>query len=179
MKILKTILIIIVLLIVIILVVALFVPKEMNAEREIVINKPKQQVFDYIKFLKNQDNYSRWNTIDPNMKKEYRGTDGTAGFVYLWDSENPNAGKGEQEITKIAEGERVDFELRFIKPFKSVAQAYMTTEAVNDNQTKVRWGFKGKMNYPLNIIKLFMNPEKAVGDDFAFGLTRLKEKLEK
>lgn len=179
MKIVKKILIVIVVLLVIIFVTALFVPKGMNAEREIVINKPKQEVFNYIKSLKNQNNYSKWASMDPAMKKEFRGTDGTVGFVSAWDSEQGDVGKGEQEIKKIAEGERIDFELRFIKPLASTAQAYMTTESITDNQTKVQWGFSGNMAYPFNIMKLFMNPEKSVGDDFATGLSNLKGILEK
>lgn len=179
MKILKKILIGIVLLVVLLLVVALFIPKEMKAEREIVINKPKQEVFNYIKFLKNQNNYSKWASMDPAMKTEFRGTDGTPGFVSAWDSEKGDVGKGEQEIKKVIEGERLDTELRFIKPFESTAQAYMTTESVSDNQTKVKWGFSGAMAYPLNIMKLFMSPEKSVGDDFSTGLNNLKSVLEK
>lgn len=35
------------------------------------------------------------------MKREFRGEDGTVGFVAAWDSENPDAGKGEQEIIGI------------------------------------------------------------------------------
>jgi hypothetical protein len=179
MKILKKILIGVVLLIVILLVIALFISKEMTAEREIVINRPKQEVFNYIKFLKNQNNYSKWASLDPAMKTEFRGTDGTPGFVSAWDSEKDNVGKGEQEIKKVVEGERLDTELRFIKPFESTAQGYMITEAVSDNQTKVKWGFSGRMAYPLNLMKLFMNPEKSVGDDFSTGLNNLKTILEK
>ena len=73
----------------------------------------------------------------------------------------------------------MDTELRFIKPFESTAQGYMTTESVSDNQTKVKWGFTGNMAYPLNLMKLFMNPEKSVGDDFSTGLNNLKSILEK
>ncbi len=47
------------------------------------------------------------------MKTEYRGTDGTVGFVSAWDSPVRDAGKGEQEITKIDDGKRIDYELRF------------------------------------------------------------------
>lgn len=179
MKFIKRLLFAIVLLVVLVLIVALFVPKDMTAEREITINKPKQEVFNYIKLLKNQDNFSKWAMMDPAMKKEYRGTDGTVGFVSAWDSEKGDVGKGEQEIKKIEDGQRIDCELRFIKPFESTAQAYLTTDAVDSSSTKIKWGFSGKMAYPLNIMRLFMDPEKAVGDDFSTGLAKLKTVLEK
>ena len=160
------------------LVAGLFVPKGMKATREIVINKPNAEVFNYIKHLKNQDNYSKWGSMDPNMKKEYRGTDATPGFISAWEG-NKKVGQGEQEIISIEEGKKLNTELRFIKPFKSVAKSSMTTEAINDSSTKVSWGFEGTMNYPMNVMKLFMNMEKAIGNDFSTGLSNLKVLMEK
>src|ERR1700746_3146280 len=90
----------------------LFAPTNFMIDRSIVINKPKDQVFPYLKSLKNQDVWSTWNLIDPNMRKNMTGTDCTVGAVYSWDSQVKNVGKGEQEIKKITEGERVDLELR-------------------------------------------------------------------
>lgn len=176
---LKKILIIIGILIAIPLVVALFVKKEYSIEEQITINKPKEQVFDYIKHLKNQNDYSKWATMDPEMEKSFRGTDGTVGFVSAWKSDNEDVGSGEQEILKIDEGKRIDFQLRFFEPFESSDQAYMTTESVSANQTKVKWGFDGKMDYPMNLMLLFMDFEGMIGDDLATGLKNLKDKLEK
>ncbi len=178
MKILFTILKIIGVLIALILIIALFVKKEIKLEKEIVINKPKVMVYDYVKLLQNQNNYSKWATMDPSMKKEFKGTDGTVGFVSAWDSDNKDVGKGEQEITKM-QGDRIDYELRFMKPMKAINYAFMGTESISDSSTKVIWGFNGKMNYPLNIMNLFFDAEKMVGDDFAIGLDNLKRILEK
>jgi Polyketide cyclase / dehydrase and lipid transport len=160
------------------LVVALFVSKDFNVEKEITINKPKQQVFDYVKYLKNQSNYSVWAKMDPNMKSTFTGTDGTVGFVNSWDG-NKDVGTGSQTITAITEGQSLETDLKFIKPWESTAKAYMTTSAVNDSTTKVIWGFKSKMAYPMNITKLFMNMDKMVGDDYQNGLNNLKAVLEK
>ena len=178
MKVLKKILIVLAILITIPLLVALFVGKEYAVEREIVINKPKATVFEYLKLLKNQDNFSKWASMDPDMKKTYSGTDGTVGFISHWESENDQVGHGEQEIKKITEGERIDFELRFIKPFESTENAYMTTEAISESQTKVRWGFKGHMDYPTNIWLLFLDFEEMIGGDLQTGLEQLKTELE-
>jgi uncharacterized membrane protein len=177
MKILKKILLVVVAIIVFLLIVALFTKKDYAVEREIVINKPKQQVFEYIKYLKNQDHYSVWAMIDPNMKKDYKGTDGTIGFVSAWDSEK--MGKGEQEIIAIKEGDQVDFDLHFIKPMDSKAKASMSTSAVSDNQTKVKWDFSSRMPYPMNIMMVFMDMDKMLGDDLQTGLNNLKGVLEK
>lgn len=179
MKILKKILVGIVAIVVLILLIALFVKKEYTVEREVSINKPKQEVFDYIKMLKNQDNFSVWAKRDPMMKKEYSGTDGTVGFKSAWDSDNEHVGKGEQTIAKINEGERVDFDLHFIKPFDGKATAYMITTAGAGNDTKVKWAFEGRMGYPMNFMLLFMNMDKMLGKDLETGLNNLKGVLEK
>jgi hypothetical protein len=178
MKILLTILGIIVGLIVLALLIALFVKKDYTVQREIVINKPKQQVFDYIRYLKNQDNYSKWAMMDPNMKKSYSGIDGQPGFVSSWESDNKDVGTGSQEIKGIKDGEKIDLGLHFIKPFEGRADAWMTTTALSPEQTKVTWGFHSKMKYPMNIMLLVMNMEKMIGDDLSTGLNNLKKLME-
>ncbi len=178
-KVLLGLVILIVAIVVLVLIVAAFGKKEYSVEREVVIAKPKKEVFDYIKYIKNSENYSKWVMMDPNSKKEYKGTDGTVGFVYGWDSENKNVGKGEQEIKGISEGEEVTYELRFYKPFEGVAGAYMGTDSLGPDQTKVKWGFNSKMPYPMNIMLQFMNMEDMLGKDLQIGLDNLKGVLEK
>ena len=179
MKILKTVGIIVVSFIGLILIVAAFTKKEYAVERDININKSKDSVFNYIKYLKNQNNYSKWASMDKNMKKEFSGIDATKGFISSWDSDNKDVGKGEQEIKGIVEGESVDYKIHFIKPFEGFADAYMTTETIANNQTKVRWGFSSKMKYPMNIMLLCMSMDKMIGNDLAIGLGNLKGILEK
>jgi len=122
MKIVKRILLGIAAIIAIVLITALFVPKDYSAEREIVINKPKATVFDYVVHLKNVTRYNTFAQKDPNMKTSFKGIDATVGSVFLWDG-NADAGKGEQEIRNIVPGERVDLDLRFIKPMEGKADA--------------------------------------------------------
>ncbi len=178
MKILKYILIGVVSLVALLLIVALFTKKEYGVERELVINRPKAEVFDYVRLLKNQENFSVWATKDPQMKKEYRGIDGTLGFVSAWDSEMEDVGKGEQEIKNIVEGVRIDYELRFIEPFASNDDAYLTFESVFESQTRVKWGFKGVMKYPMNLFLLTMDMEGMLGKDLQDGLNNLKMVME-
>ncbi len=176
MRIIKKILLFIVAIIALFLIVALFVSKDYKVEKSITINKPKTEIFNYIKSLKNQDKFSKWASLDPAMKKSSRGTDETVGFTTMWEG-NKDVGKGEQEIKKIDEGKRIDFELRFEKPMKDIAQAYMTTDSVAPNQTLVKWGLTGHMTYPMNIMGLVM--DKMVGGDFETGLANLKALMEK
>ncbi|MFY9152650.1 MAG: SRPBCC family protein [Prolixibacteraceae bacterium] len=178
MKVLKIIGLLIIGIIALALITGLFVNGEYAVEREVTINKPKQEVFDYVKYLKNQDNFSVWAKIDPAMKKDFIGEDASVGFVATWDSENPDAGKGEQKIIGISEGSRIDYELHFIEPFESTDYAYMITDAVNDSVTMVKWGFKGKMKYPMNLMMLTLDMENMLAPDLENGLNNLKGILE-
>lgn len=176
MNILKVIVLGIVGIIGLVLIAALFVKKEYSIERAITISKPNAEVFNYIKFIKNQDHYNKWVMMDPNMKKSFKGTDGTVGFVYAWDG-NDKAGKGEQEITKIDEGNELDLEIRFIKPFEGIAHAQMTTKPAPEGQTRVTWSMAGESKYPMNITNLFI--DSMLGKDLQASLVDLKNNLEK
>ncbi len=176
MSVVLTIVIALVSLVALLFIAALFIRKDYTIRRQITINKPKADVFNYIRFLKNQDHYSHWVMMDPAMKKTYSGIDGTVGFIYAWDSTNKNAGKGEQEIKQITEGEKLDIEVRFEKPFAGVAHTPMITEAVSNDATKLTWGMNGSSKYPLNIMNLFM--EKMLGNPLEKSLVSLKTILE-
>ncbi|MBN2638671.1 MAG: SRPBCC family protein [Bacteroidales bacterium] len=166
-------------LIVLLLVVALFVPKQFKVEREVTINQPDSVVFDYVKYLKNQDNFSVWNQMDPNMKQTFKGTDGTVGFAAAWESNNKNVGVGEQEIVSIDPGKRIDFALRFKKPQEAENDAYFITQSVNDSTTSITWGISGEMPYPMNLLMLVYNMDEMVGPDLHKGLNNLKVILDK
>ena len=119
------------------------IQKDMHIEAEVEIAKEPKEVFAYIKDLKNQDNFSVWMQIDPDMLKSYEGEDGTVGFISRWESNMNNVGVGEQEITAIRENEYIDYELRFVEPFESVSQARMYVEPDEDG-TEVKWTFDGQ-----------------------------------
>lgn len=166
--------------IIVILVIAVFiVPKDYAVEKAVVINQPRTKVFQYVRFLKNQDNFSVWAKADPHMRKDFRGVDGTVGFVSAWDSDSADVGQGEQEIIKITAPGRIDFELRFKKPFESTDQAYMMTDSLDSTHTRVKWGFNGSMPRPMNLMLLFVDMEKELSPMLSDGLVNLKAILEK
>jgi len=178
MKLLKTILTLLLVLVSIPFITGIFVSQEYSVVREITIAHPKTEVFQYIKLLKNQDSFSSWLLKDPNMTKSYKGVDGEVGFVSAWNSDDPNVGVGEQEIIAINEGKRIEYAVRFKEPFQASDEAYMEVEEINQNQTKVIWGFEGRMDYPMNTMLLIMDMEKMIGEDFFTGLQKLKSVME-
>ncbi|MCG9745344.1 SRPBCC family protein [Shewanella sp. Isolate8] len=157
---------------------ALFIEEDYRVDTQVVIDIPNEQVFDFLRRLKNQDQFSVWAKMDPAMEQYYRGEDGTVGFVSGWRSDNPDVGSGEQEIMAIFPGKRIEYELRFKTPFEAVSPAYITTDALGPNQTEVHWGFSGHMAYPMNILLPLMQVDAMVERDLSQGLSNLKTLLE-
>ncbi|MCB4808766.1 SRPBCC family protein [Tamlana sp. 62-3] len=156
---------------------SLIAPRSYRVSRSVEIEKPLPEVFAYLKLVKNQDNWSPWKKKDPEMKQEFIGTDGEVGFISKWEG-NKQVGIGEQEIKNIENNYKLETELRFFKPWKSLSNAFLMVDAINENNTKVTWGFSGSNPAPTNIFMLFFNFEKSVGKDFEAGLSDLKAILE-
>lgn len=176
MNILLIILIVIGSLIALLLIIALFAKKGYHIQREVIINAPLQKVFDYIKYIRNWDSFNERSQADPSRKNEYRGTDGTRGFIYAW-SGNKKVGEGEKEILNIREGKSIETEIRFVKPFTAVGRTGMGTEYISENQTKVTCSNASNLKYPLNALLLVV--EKGIAKDMDISLATLKGLLEK
>jgi uncharacterized protein YndB with AHSA1/START domain len=144
-------------------------------QRQIVIDKPVQEVFDYIKLVKNQEQYSHWVMQDPTNKITYTGVDGTIGFLGAWEGEQ-RAGKGEQEIVDLKNNESTRLEVRFEKPFKNTAYTTMTTVPLNLNQTQVNWEMEGRNKFPMTLFNLVI--DSLLGKDMQKSLTNLKQILD-
>lgn len=178
MNILITILIVVAGIIALLLITALFVKKTYTIEREVLIHRRRPDVFQYLQFLKNQRSYNKWMMTDPNLQITTKGEDGTVGFIQAWDSDNKQAGKGEQEITAIDQGVGISVTVRFIKPFEGLAFTQLSTEVIADHKTNAKWTFRSSMKYPMNIL-LLAGMEKMLGKDLETSLQLLKEQLEK
>ncbi len=176
MNIIIIILLVVVGIIALLLVIGLFMKKEHYVNREIIINATPQKVFEFLRFIENQEKFNKWAKSAPDRKKEYKGIDGTVGFIYSWKG-NKNAGEGEKEIMNIIEGKRIETEIRFIKPMVAIAQVIMDIESVSENQTKVQMTNAGTLKYPLNI--LIPIAETNFAKDLDTSLSALKEILEK
>jgi uncharacterized protein YndB with AHSA1/START domain len=177
MNILLTILFIIAGLVALLLIIALFTKKEFGVERSITINKPRMDVFNYARMLKNQEQYSVWVMRDPNVQVVYTGTDGTVGAMSAWKSDNKHVGIGEQEIKKIHEGESIEVEVRFKKPFEDTNYARTTVTDAGNGQSKIATLFYGHNKFPKNLMNLVL--DKMLGKDMVKNLENMKNNLEK
>ena len=81
-------------------------------------------------------------------------------------------------ISKINVPTLFETDLKFYEPFESEANAYI--KLVDEgSSTKVTWGFESEMNYPFNLMKLFMDMEEAMDKDWNNGLGKLRQLCEK
>ena len=175
MRILKILGIVVVGLIAVLLLISLFIPNDYTVSVSTTINKPRKEVFDYVKMVKNQENYSIWVMEDPNVTMNYQGVDGTVGFKASWDSKDDNVGAGSQLITAVSE-ERIDVDLHFERPMKGDNKASTLLESISDNQTKVTFEFYGNSSYPKNLMNFI--GINIIEDAETQNLTNLKKILE-
>jgi hypothetical protein len=176
MIILVSILLIVAGIIALLLFLALFIKKAHYVQRDIIINAPRQKVFDYIKLVGNQENFNKHAMTDPGRIGTHTGTDGTVGYKYSW-SGNKSAGEGSKEIMQLVEGRSIETEICFVKPMRAVGRMIMETESISNDQTRVYWSNAGVLPYPLNLLVPMV--EKNVGKDMLTSLSTLKNILEK
>ncbi len=151
--------------------------KEMIVEKSITINRSSQEVFNFLRITKNQELFSVWNMKDPGKETTSTGTDGTEGFVYTWNSKDKNVGAGSQKITKITDGQRIEYELNFERPMKNTGTSKFIIESLSADQTNVIWDFRGPTRFPMSLFTGII--KKMLGKDIAQSLENLKVKLEK
>ncbi|MBL7890681.1 MAG: SRPBCC family protein [Bacteroidia bacterium] len=178
MKILLIIILVVVSIVALLLLLALFVKKDYFVQREILVNTSIDDVFEYLRFLRKQEKFSKWVMADPDMKKEFKGTDGEPGFVYVWDSKK-RAGAGEQILVSLERPTRLNMEVHFIRPFKAIAKTPFILEDKGNGQTLIKWEMHSAVNYPMNAMLLFFTADKMLGPDMEESLNNLKRILEK
>lgn len=173
MKILKIIGVVLALLVTALVVIGLVAPKSYEVKRDIVINASAATVFKTVSHFAQFPKWSPWQELDPNMKTNLEGTDGTVGAKYSWEG-NGNAGAGSMTITKLEDGKYLEQSLEFLKPFPSQATTYFSLVAA-EGSTQITWGMKGENNFMARIFLTLMGGmDAAVGKDYEKGLAKLK-----
>ena len=87
MKFLKQFTILVASIVALVLIIALFVEKNYDVSRSVIIKKEKSEVFNYVKALENHESFSIWQQKDPNIVQTFTGESGEVGSLYTWSSE--------------------------------------------------------------------------------------------
>ena len=151
--------------------------KEYDVNRTIVINRSREEVYNFVRQLKNQPYWIPWFKRDPNAVLKYKGDDGKIDSSFYWRG-NSRVGEGVQRIVKTKLGRILETRILFIKPVKINALTYIGVKEIDPEQTKMVWGVRGQIGFPLTVLSLFYTPEKLLGENQETGLKNLKAVLE-
>lgn len=151
--------------------------KDYDLNRTTIINRPKAEVYAYIRQLRKQPLWMPWFVNDSGFVVKYKGEDGKLGAASYWKGNNKM--EGIQKITKVYEGNILETQLLFLRPYKSLTVNYMAVKELDAERTKMVWGVKGVHRFPASVFMLFYGMERAIGKDFDTGLSNLKKILEK
>lgn len=175
MKILKVLGIIILVLAVIIVVGGMFLPKTYTVSRSTVINASDTVVYKNIADFNEFSKWNPWRKMEPTAKIKISGPVAMPEHLYEW--EGKETGQGYMKIKTAEPNKLVDIELKFIKPFESLADTRFDI-APEGTGNKVTWTMSGENNLISKWMCLFVSMDKMIGKDFESGLTSLKEQSE-
>jgi hypothetical protein len=151
--------------------------KEFDISRTVVINCPKEEIFNIARQLKKERLWMPWFADNYNGILKYKGEDGKIDAFLYWKGHN-RFYEGIQSITKIHHGKIIETKFSVVKPFKLILLDYKGLKAIDDNKTKMVWGVKGYLAFPLSVLALIQPVDKAYGKELELGLKKLKTMLE-
>lgn len=151
--------------------------KDYDISRTVMINRPKAEVYAYIRQLQKQPLWMPWFLNDPKVVIKFKGIDGKEGAASYWKGNNKV--EGIQKITKVREGKVIETQLLILRPYKSLSLNYIGVKEIEPDRTKMVWGLKGVHRFPASVMMLFYGMDRAIGKDFEAGLYNLKTILER
>jgi len=174
MKILKVLALIIGVLILILVLGGLFLPKTYSVSRSTTINAPDSVIYKNIADFNEFYKWNAWAKMDTAAKTTITGPVAEPNHLYHWEGEK--MGTGQMKILTVEPNKMVDIELKFIKPFESIADTrFVITPSGQSNQ--VTWYMNGECKGLMDKWSGFFM-DKMIGKDFEDGLRFLKEKSE-
>jgi len=142
---------------------------KMHIERSISIEAPPQSIYKVISDFNDWRLWSPWLLMEPEVKV----TVAEDSKSYKW--EGKRTGSGNMKILEEKENEFIDYDLNFLKPWKSHANTNFTLSG-EGNATKVTWKMDSSLPFFLFFMKKMM--EAYVGSDYERGLDMLKAYVE-
>ncbi len=141
--------------------------------RSTIIDAPPEKVFDAVRDFNTWNVWSPWLCTERTAEVKITSGGTEVGDVYSWSGDL--VGAGEIEHTVIEESNHIEQQLRFIKPFKSVAKVWFDFSLV-DGKTEVVWGMESEWPIFLFFMKKMM--VAMIGNDYERGLVMLKDYVE-
>ena len=145
-----------------------------EVRRSLLMDVDAQTVFDKVRDFKTWKDWSPWLLHEPETSLTFSENYTQEGGSYSWDGKRVGAGKLTHK--KFAAPQRIDEEIEFIRPFKSVCKVWW--EFVEQNgQTEVSWCMQGRMPFLLRFMTIMTS--SMIAKDYALGLAMLRGQLDK
>ena len=148
-------------------------PGDFRITRSRTVAAPPDLVYGYVSDFHHWPEWSPWEKLDANMKKEISGATAGPGATYYW-SGNNDVGEGRMTITDAQPPKSVTIRLEFLKPF-AATNTTLFDFAPRGTGTNVTWTMTGHNNFVSKAFCLFMDMDKMVGGDFEKGLANLDQ----
>ncbi|PCE62425.1 SRPBCC family protein [Sediminicola luteus] len=152
-------------------------PKEFFVKSKVIVKREPAEIFEYLRLLKNQSNWSFWEKDNRFFESGIIGEDGELGAVRFWESAT-SVGQGEQKIIHINAPHRIDTELSFMNFSLFKCFLYYKVGRNSMHKTFVEVGFSAKMGFPVNIMVMLRGSRKRAQLGFDESMQNLKAILE-
>ena len=153
-----------------VLVLAAVLPSRFTITKTITIARSPADVYRKVSDLNQYREWNPWQKMEPTSQQTVTGEPSTVGHRYAWNGKK--IGIGSLTLRSGVPGQAVDFDLQFIKPWKSSADDTWRLEP-EAGGTRVIWSNTGALPYPMG--RLF-GPliSKGLNKQFEQGLSNLK-----
>ena len=137
-----------------------------NVSKSTTINAPVEQVFKLLNQFNNWKEWSPWLITEPGATVDVSAD----GKYYEW--EGKRVGSGNMKVTSELENTFVNYDLAFLKPWKSQAKVTFKVEPEGSG-TRVTWSMDSALPFFLFWMKKMMTA--LIGMDYQRGLSMLKD----
>lgn len=152
-----------------------FLPSDFAVERSVIVDAPRERVFNLVIDPREWKRWTVWNERDPKMEIAYDGPPFGQGARWSWKS--ASEGNGSMVFTRVVPNESLGYELLFADfGMKSEGEIVLTPAGTG---TRVTWTNRGDVGR--NPLKRYLaiTMDRLVGPDFEAGLANLKRVAER
>lgn len=142
---------------------------KINVDRTKTINAPIEKVYNSLKNMGEWPKWSPWLIMDPKATVDVNDQED----YYEW--EGKRVGSGNMRVVNSAVNKYIDYDLTFLKPWKSSAKVKMELKPDGD-QTVVTWHMDSSLPFFMFWMKNMM--KAFIGNDYERGLNLLKDYIE-
>lgn len=144
-----------------------------TVQKSIDIAAPADRVHSILLDYQHWPDWSPWMCAERDCPLTFSGSAGEIGHGYDWDGKV--IGSGQMRLVKSTR-ERIDMDLKFIKPFKSTADIAFNLQELDNGNTRVEWLMDSSL--PFFLFFMTANIKAMIGADYRRGLLQLKDYIE-